>query len=79
MIEVAPLTLTDADRHNELWRRLKAELERWLADCRLKNDNPKLGAEETAALRGEIRTLRRIIALGDETPATTTPPARRAK
>jgi hypothetical protein len=50
-----------------LWLRLSAHLEDRLAACRVKNDRD-MPEEETAALRGEIKTLKGLIALGAERP-----------
>lgn len=64
-----PFTLTEHDKAQGLWRRLEAHLEDRLADARKRND-AALTEPETASLRGEIRCLKRIIALGDDRPMT---------
>lgn len=61
--------LTEHDKAQGLWVRLKAHLEDRLADARKRNDT-LLAEYETAMLRGEIRCLKRIIALGDDRPVT---------
>lgn len=53
-----------------MWLRLQVWLEERLADARRRNDSPKLSEQETAVLRGEIKTLNRIIALGKDPPMT---------
>lgn len=63
-------TLSDNDKVQGLWVRLKAHLEDRLAAARVRNDK-LLTESETAVLRGEIRTLKHIIALGDDRPILT--------
>lgn len=65
-----PFSLSDNDKAQGLWLRLRAHLEARLADARVRNDGA-MGEYETASLRGEIRCLKRIIALGDDRPAMT--------
>jgi len=60
--------LEDGERRHPLWARLKAHLTERLAQCRIRNDRATLTEQETAALRGEIKALKGIIALGDEPP-----------
>jgi hypothetical protein len=67
---VTPFELSDNDKASSLWLRLKAHLEDRLATARVRND-AVLPEAETAALRGEIRSLKRIIALGDDRPILT--------
>jgi hypothetical protein len=62
--------LSEADKASALWLRLKEHLETRLADARKRNDGVQPEAD-TAALRGEIRALKRIIALGDDRPFLT--------
>lgn len=62
--------LTPGDKASSLWLRLKAHLEDRLDDARRRNDSPTLPEAGTAALRGEIKTLKRLIALGDDRPMT---------
>ena len=61
--------LTNSDKASSLWLRLCAHFEDRLSDARRRNVN-LLSEAETAALRGEIRALKRIIALGDDRPLT---------
>lgn len=61
--------LTYADKASGLWLRLSAHLEYRLADARIKNDRP-LTEFETAMLRGEIKAIKRILALGNDRPMT---------
>lgn len=62
--------LSGHDKVHPLWMRLKAHLEDRLASARRQNDRPQSEAE-TALLRGEIKALNRIIALGDDRPLMT--------
>lgn len=62
-----PFSLTEHDKAQGLWVRLRAHLEYRLDDARRRNDGP-LSDYATASLRGEIKTLKRIIALGDARP-----------
>ena len=62
--------LSDADKAQPLWRRLRAHLEDRLAQARIRNDAVQSEAD-TAVLRGEIKTLKRILALGDDRPILT--------
>lgn len=63
--------LSDTDKAQGLWVRLRAHLEGRLAAARVRNDKP-LTEPETALLRGEIKTLKHIIALGDDRPQIVT-------
>lgn len=63
-----PFELTHAERISPLWTRLSAEIERKLNAARIKNDNPSLSDGETAALRGEIKCYKSILALGSVPP-----------
>lgn len=62
--------LSDQDKAQPLWLRLKAHLEDRLAIMRARNDvvQPE---DQTAANRGEIKTLKGLIALGDARPVVT--------
>ncbi len=64
--------LTSNDKVSSLWLRLRAHLEDRLADARRRNDQPELPEQQTAVLRGEIRSLKRLIALGEDRPRPTT-------
>jgi hypothetical protein len=64
-----PFALSEHDKAQGLWLRLKAHFEDRLADTRKRND-AALSEPETAALRGEIRCLKTIIALGNSRPMT---------
>ena len=68
--------LTQDERTSAVWQSVKGHLERMLAKRRMENDNPKLTPVETAMLRGQIQTLRAMIALGAEPPVMTAPSAR---
>ncbi len=54
--------LTAGDRQSALWRKLRKHLEQRLQDLRKKNDG-NLSELATAALRGEIRAIKRMLAL----------------
>lgn len=60
-------TLTDGERHSPVWVRLSAHLNTRLAQLRGKNDGT-MPPDETAKIRGQISTLKEVIALGDEPP-----------
>ena len=62
--------LTDGEKLSPVWMRLKTHLEAELDLARKRNDNPKATEHETAALRGDIRRLKALIALGDNRPQT---------
>lgn len=62
-------TLTEQDKSTGLWLRLKAHMEDRLADARKRND-ALLSEPETAALRGEIKTLKALIRLDVARPLT---------
>jgi hypothetical protein len=64
-----PFELTANDKASSLWLRLRAHLDDRLAAARLRNDGA-LSEYQTASLRGEIKTLKHIIALGDDRPMT---------
>jgi hypothetical protein len=61
--------LTDSDRRNPLWLRLREYLETELKNKRGKNDGP-LDPLETATIRGHIAFLKAFLALGTEPPIT---------
>ena len=62
-------SLSAHDKSQGLWLRLQTHLEDRLASARRRNDAP-LSEHETASLRGEIVTLKRILALGADRPMT---------
>jgi hypothetical protein len=61
--------LTDGEKAHPLWARLRAHLEGRLDEMRRRNDAPQ-SEQDTAALRGQIRSIQGIIALGDSRPLT---------
>jgi hypothetical protein len=61
-------TLTEHDKASALWLRLKAHFQDQLAVARMRNDYLTQSDYDTAALRGEIRTLKRLIALDADRP-----------
>jgi hypothetical protein len=67
-----PFTLTEADKAQNLWLRLKVYFAARLELARIRNDDAMLTEQATAAIRGEIKTLKGLIALGDDRPVITT-------
>lgn len=57
------------DRQSPTWRKLVKHYEQRLRELRAKNDND-LDAISTAKLRGAIREVTNLLALGDQDPAT---------
>lgn len=55
--------MIDINFHSPDWHRVRKWAEAELAKLRIKNDAVGLTLEETAALRGEIRALKRLIGL----------------
>lgn len=70
MNEPVIFQLDAGERHSSLWMRLRAELERLLAEKRGANDAPDKDPIQTAFIRGQIANLKRLIALGDAPPAS---------
>lgn len=62
-----PFALTAEDRVSRTWSRLEQHLSDRLQQLRHDNDKP-LDATETAALRGRITEVKRLLALADEAP-----------
>ena len=60
--------LTDGERNHPLWLRLKAHWLGQLDVLRKRNDSATMTEPETAALRGHIKCLKGVIALGDVLP-----------
>lgn len=63
--------LSANDKAQGLWLRLREHFTEMLAAARVRNDNETLTEQQTAALRGRIKCLRSIIALGDDRPNMT--------
>ena len=59
------MTLTQEDRDNPLWLKLKAEYEARLAQLRSSNDKD-MGDTETAKQRGRIAEVKRFLEIGEE-------------
>lgn len=57
------MTLTQEDRDNPLWLKLKAEYEARLAQLRASNDTDK-DEIATAKLRGQISEIKRFLDMG---------------
>jgi hypothetical protein len=62
-----PLTLTPGDKVSPTWLKLVRDMERQLKNLRGKNDDAKLNEIQTAIIRGQIQTLKVLIALGEHT------------
>lgn len=66
--------LAPRDFNTETWARLREHLESELAKLRARNDDELLDAVKTAALRGEIRRIKTLLALdkrpGNQPPLT---------
>lgn len=60
--------LSDGERISPFWARFKAYLELKLEESRKKNDDVSLDEKATAEMRGQIRCLKALIALGNERP-----------
>lgn len=60
-------TLSTAEVNTPVWFKIKGHLEQRLERVRGLNDAPRPEAE-TAALRGEIKALKGLLALGKELP-----------
>lgn len=63
--------LSEADKAQSLWLRLKEYYSARLELARMRNDNALLAEHETATLRGEIKCLKGLLALGDDQPIVT--------
>lgn len=61
--------LSEADKATGLWLRMKAHFEDRLQDARRRNDRVQ-PESDTAAIRGEIQALKRLLALGSDRPLT---------
>lgn len=59
--------LTASERHNPLWLKIKAHLEKKLQDARGKLEGEQTETQ-TAMWRGRIQSLKGLISLGDEPP-----------
>jgi len=54
------MTLTEAEKQSALWQKIEKELTENLQVAREKNDGDR-DIEETSSIRGEIRTLKKIL------------------
>lgn len=59
--------LSDSEKRQPLWLKLANHLKSKLSELRGRNDGP-LDADETATLRGQIRCLKGLLALGEDKP-----------
>jgi len=55
--------LSPGEKRSDLWGRLKKHLEDSLEKARVRNDEPALTTEQTAALRGEIASYKKLLKL----------------
>ena len=55
------MKLTETQQTNPLWHALRTAYIARLAQLRVENDNPRLDAEQTAALRGRIAEVKMFI------------------
>lgn len=58
--------LLKQDFHTDTWRRMKKFINERLQDLREQNDQISLSLEKTAALRGEIAGLKRLLDLEED-------------
>lgn len=61
--------LDQVDRNSITWRKLKEHFEERLHELRVRNDND-CDPISTARLRGEVASVKYLLALGDQDPAT---------
>lgn len=61
--------LDRTDLASPTWRKLKTHMEARRDELRTRNDNTALDQVATAALRGEIKAYRNLLALGSPSPA----------
>lgn len=62
------LKLTSADLVSPTWQKLKKHMDARLQSLRAKNDN-NMDPIKTATVRGEIRSLKNLLALSEKAPA----------
>ena len=60
------MILEDSDRYSGLWKRLSAHLEELLEKDRRELEKTGNGIDKTQELRGRIKVLRQLIAIGQE-------------
>lgn len=63
---LSDLRLTREERDSKLWRKVAAHLAGELVLLRVQNDSVTLNIADTTAKRGEIRLVKRMLALADE-------------
>ncbi len=68
-IDAPSFKLDTNDRQSPVWRKLKTHYWHRLQELRARNDSD-LDPIATARLRGEIRGVVNLLALGDQDPAT---------
>lgn len=60
-----PFALTEGDKNSSLWKRLEEHFKNELEKARARNDGP-LDPVTTANIRGQIKTYRALLSLGQE-------------
>lgn len=66
------MTLTDLERGTALWKKLVDHYTERLATLRAQNDTDR-SPEDTASIRGEIKEVKRFLALDREKPEFKSP------
>ena len=61
---MAESVLLPHDLESSVWKKIKSHLEAELASLREYNDGESLDAVKTAAIRGEIKRIKRVLKLG---------------
>lgn len=67
--------MTAADLRSGAWERHCKDMRARIDELRLQNDSPRLNAEATAALRGRIDELKRLLALSPSSAGMNAEPA----
>jgi len=57
---VSAQQLKDFYENSEIWKAIKDELDLWIDDIHMANEDPDLNIVETSALRGSISALRKV-------------------
>ena len=65
------MPITEQELNSVLWKKLVAHLNELLAKSQKQNEK-SIGIEDTAALRGRIKTLREILKIGIEQNSSAT-------
>lgn len=65
------IELSDGERMSSAWSKVELHLTNRLDELRRANDSSELTAEQTAAIRGEIRAVKSLMTIGKERPQIT--------